>query len=111
MCTIISSLGGLETLAIAQVTQNTDCISDPQGRGRGISMQRLIGNYTAFLWCDDLYYLFNNRNTGSTKYAVINGRQFKNERRRQNKFSVFSEAIYHLENVFTSVFVYHNSLI
>lgn len=46
----------------------------PKAEAGGISTQKLIWNDGAFLWCDDLYCLYNNRNTGSKKYTVINGK-------------------------------------
>lgn len=54
ICIIIWSLGGLETLAIAQATQNTDCSADPHA---GKPLQKWVYSDVVSSWWDHLYCL------------------------------------------------------
>lgn len=68
-------------------------------------MQRLIYNNAAFLCVMTPTAFLITETLALKKYIVINRKQFKNGRMRQNKFILFSEAICHLENIVTSMFV------
>lgn len=80
ICIIIWSLGGLETLAIAQATQNTDCRETP--------LQRWVCSDVVSLWWDHLYCLFNYMNTGSKKCTVINQSRSRMQKWEKNNFSL-----------------------
>jgi len=72
-------------------------------------MQELICNDAAFCGVTASIVFLIAETLSLKEYTIINGKQFKNGRMRQNKFCVFSKAICHLENNVTTVFVHHNS--